>query len=135
VFREHFLTCFITDAAGIGQRNEIGIDNICWECDYPHSDSLWPNAAEKLYGDFGKYNVPDTDINKMTYQNAMRWYQFDPFTHIPRDQATVGALRQSVAGLDVSIRPRSKRFVGAQEKLAAYRQRSQAALSGATTNR
>ena len=29
-------------------RNEIGIDNICWEADYPHSDSMWPGAPEQL---------------------------------------------------------------------------------------
>ena len=29
-------------------RDDIGIDNICWEQDYPHSDSSWPNAPEEL---------------------------------------------------------------------------------------
>ena len=48
VFREHFLTCFIADPVGITLRHEIGIDNIAWECDYPHSDSSWPRAAEEL---------------------------------------------------------------------------------------
>ncbi len=33
----------------------------------------------------------------------MRWYSFDPFTHIPKDQATVGALRKAAEGHDVSI--------------------------------
>jgi hypothetical protein len=44
VFREHFLTCFISDHVGVALRNEIGIDNICWEADYPHSDSMWPGC-------------------------------------------------------------------------------------------
>jgi hypothetical protein len=47
--------------------------------------------------------VPDDEINKMTYENAMRWYSFDPFTHITREQATVGALRKAAEGHDVSI--------------------------------
>jgi len=34
----------------------------------------------------------------------MRWYSFDPFTHVPREQATVGALRKAAEGHDVSIR-------------------------------
>jgi hypothetical protein len=29
VFREHFLTCFISDPIGVRLRREIGIDNIC----------------------------------------------------------------------------------------------------------
>lgn len=42
VFRDHFLTCFISDHVGVQLRNAVGIDNICWEADYPHSDSMWP---------------------------------------------------------------------------------------------
>ena len=44
VFREHFLTCFISDPVGIAMRDRIGIDNIAWEADYPHSDSMWPSG-------------------------------------------------------------------------------------------
>lgn len=40
----------------------------------------------------------------MTYENAMRWYSFDPFSHITREQATVGALRKAAEGHDVSVR-------------------------------
>jgi predicted TIM-barrel fold metal-dependent hydrolase len=133
VFREHFLTCFITDSVGIGLRNEIGVDNICWECDYPHSDSLWPDAPEMLHADFAKYDVPDADINKITHENAMRWYQFDPFTHVPRAQATVGALRASVPGHDTSVRARSTHFLGAEEKLAAYHDRAAAWMAAAAS--
>ena len=52
--------------------------------------------------------MPDDEINKMTYENAMRWYHFDPFTHIPNDQATVGALRKAAEGHDVTIRALSQ---------------------------
>ena len=128
VFRERFLTCFITDSVGLGLRHDIGIGNICWECDYPHSDSLWPNAPEQLFDDFVKHGVPDEDINKITHENAMRWYQFDPFRHVPRDQATVGALRRSVADHDVSVQPRSHKNIPAAEKLAQYRMRAEAAV-------
>src|SRR5215471_14638310 len=50
VFREHFLTCFISDPMGVRLRHDIGIDNICWECDYPHSDSMWPGAPRGAVG-------------------------------------------------------------------------------------
>ena len=89
---------------GVKLRNMIGIDNICWEADYPHSDSMWPGAPEELWDVLSLNNVPDDEINKMTYENAMRWYSFDPFTHISREQATVGALRKAAEGHDVSIR-------------------------------
>ena len=135
VFRERFLTCFITDAVGIELRAKIGVDNICWECDYPHSDSLWPSAAEYLWDQFAEFDVPDADIDKITYQNAMRWYQFDPFAHLARERATVGALRESAVGHDISVRSRSHRVIRPEEKLAAYRSRAAASLAAATSTR
>ncbi|ABW16428.1 amidohydrolase 2 [Parafrankia sp. EAN1pec] len=120
VFREHFLTCFISDPLGVELRHRIGIDNIAWECDYPHSDSMWPGAPEELGEVMNRLAVPEPEINKMTYENALRWYSFDPFAHVPREHATVGALRAQAAGHDVSIRALSHRTYERGEKLAAY---------------
>lgn len=131
VFREHFLTCFISDPMGVKLRHEIGIDNIAWECDYPHSDSMWPEAPEELIGVMERFDVSDSDIDKMTHENAMRWYSFDPFTHVPREQATVGALRKRAEGHDVSIQSRSHRLIEPAEKLEAYRSRARAATGAA----
>ena len=52
-------------------------------------------------------DVPAEELDKITYQNAMRWYSFDPYTHITPEQATVGALRKAAEGHDVSIRSSS----------------------------
>jgi predicted TIM-barrel fold metal-dependent hydrolase len=131
VFREHFLTCFISDPLGVKLRHDIGVDNICWEADYPHSDSMWPGAPEELGEVLERYEVPDDEINKMTHENAMRWYSFDPFKHVPREQATVGALRRAAAGHDVSIQSRSHRVVDPSEKLEGYRQRARKAVAAA----
>jgi predicted TIM-barrel fold metal-dependent hydrolase len=103
VFREHFLTCFISDHVGVQLRHQIGIDNISWEADYPHSDSMWPEAPEQLWDVLREHDVSESDTDKMTHENAMRWYSFDPFAHHPREQATVGALRRAAEGHDVSI--------------------------------
>ncbi|KPM52440.1 amidohydrolase [Frankia sp. CcI49] len=135
VFREHFLTCFIADSLGVGLRHEIGIDNIAWECDYPHSDSAWPTAPEGLWADFQKWNVPAEEINRMTYENAMRWYSFDPFAHIRKEDATVGALRRAAEGHDISVQPRSHQIIQPQDKLEQFRQRARAAVAGTTTGR
>jgi predicted TIM-barrel fold metal-dependent hydrolase len=100
VFREHILTCFIDDAVGVRNRDLIGIDNLTWECDYPHSDSTWPRAPEILWKSFE--GVPDADIQKITHQNVMKHFQYDPFRHLPREQCTVRALRAQARGWDVS---------------------------------
>ncbi|KUI35963.1 amidohydrolase [Mycobacterium sp. IS-1590] len=133
VFREHFLTCFIADPVGVATRNAIGIDNICWEADYPHSDSMWPGAPEQLDEVLTANNVPDDEINKMTYQNAMRWYHWDPFTHMTREQATVGALRKAAEGHDVSIQALSKKEkTGDASDWQAQMKKATANVSGET---
>jgi len=106
VFREHFLTCFIVDPTGLEMRHKIGIDSICWELDYPHSDSSWPTPAEQLMAVAA--DVPDEELHAMTHRNAMRWYSFDPFRHRSAERSTVGVLRAEVAGRDVSVRSYDK---------------------------
>ena len=65
---------------------------------------MWPGAPEQLDEVLTKNNVPDVEVNKMTFENAMRWYHFDPFTHIAKEQATVGGLRKAAEGHDVTIK-------------------------------
>jgi predicted TIM-barrel fold metal-dependent hydrolase len=132
VFREHFLTCFISDPVGVKLRHDIGIDNIAWEMDYPHSDSMWPGAPEELGAVLADEHVPDGEINKMTYENACRWYSFDPFTHIPRENATVGALRRAAEGHDTRIRARSHHTRDAADKLGSFQQQIAAASAQLT---
>ena len=134
VFRERFLTCFISDPVGIELRGRIGVDNMCWEADYPHSDSMWPTAPEELHAVFAANAVPDHEIDKMTHENAMRWYSFDPFAHVPKDRATVGALRAAAAGHDVSIVSRSTRVRTADEKLEGFRSRARRAIAAGATS-
>jgi len=59
----------------------------------------------------------------------MRWYSFDPFVHIPKEEATVGALRRQAAGHDVSVMARSRRVRSPDEKLAGFRARAERALA------
>jgi predicted TIM-barrel fold metal-dependent hydrolase len=123
VFREKFLTCFITDPVGLELREQIGIDSLAWECDYPHSDSNWPEDPEILMAQFERFDVTDEEIDKITHENAMRWYSFDPFAHISREQATVGALRAQATGHDVSIQALNKLDRSNQEKVMGWGKR------------
>jgi hypothetical protein len=78
---------------------------------------------------FGVNGVSDADIRKITHENAMRWYSFDPFGHVPKEEATVGALRRAAAGHDVSIMSRSTRVRTADEKLEGFRSRARRAVA------
>jgi hypothetical protein len=104
VFRQHVQGCFIDDVTGLRNRDVIGIDNITWECDYPHSDSTWPQAPEVVMKSLQAAGLSDDEIDKVTWQNAARWYNFDPFEHRPRDEATVGALRAKAQDVDTTPR-------------------------------
>ena len=53
VFNQHVLTCFIDDQFGVASREFLDMDNVMWECDYPHSDSTWPTAPEPLWKSLG----------------------------------------------------------------------------------
>jgi predicted TIM-barrel fold metal-dependent hydrolase len=99
--RENFTFCFIDDKAGIANRELIGVDNITWECDYPHSDSTWPQAPESFAKHFDD-TVSDDDVAKISHLNAMRAFRYDPFAHRPKEQCTVGALRAEAEGVTTS---------------------------------
>jgi hypothetical protein len=80
------------------------MDNVMWECDYPHSDSTWPFAPEQVAEHFDE-SVSDHDIDRITHLNAMRHFSFDPFSaQGGKQNCTVGALRARAKGHDVAIR-------------------------------
>jgi predicted TIM-barrel fold metal-dependent hydrolase len=108
VFREHILACYITDPSGLLLRDRIGIDNIAWECDYPHTDTTWPESPEYTWKELQETGCSDADIDKITWQNACRFFDWDPFQHTPKDQATVGALRSLAKDVDVTRLPKAQ---------------------------
>ena len=101
MFRRHFLNCFIDDAFGLKNLDAIGEDMVAYECDYPHSDSLWPEAPERLWPTVQP--LTDIQIDKITHQNAMRFFNFDPFKHHKKDDLTVGALRAKATADKVDV--------------------------------
>jgi predicted TIM-barrel fold metal-dependent hydrolase len=103
VFNEHVLTCFIDDKFGVASLDALDKDMVTWECDYPHSDSNWPESPEIFAQSVD--GLSDENIDKITHLNAMRHYHYDPFSVLGgRENCTVGALRKQVAGHDVSIK-------------------------------
>jgi hypothetical protein len=117
VFNEHVVTCFIDDAFGVASRDFLAKDMICWECDYPHSDSTWPTAPETFMKQMD--GVSDDDINAISHRNAIRLFSFDAFSHRRPEECTVGALRREAAGHDVSIVAKGRRGTGAAPTKAA----------------
>jgi predicted TIM-barrel fold metal-dependent hydrolase len=103
VLDEQVVICFIDDPVGVEMRHKMNLDMITWECDYPHSDSTWPQSPEFVTKQMT--GVPDDEIDKITHTNAMRIFDYDPFTVLGgRENCTVAALRTQAEGWDVSIK-------------------------------
>ena len=60
-------------------------------------------------------DVPDEDIDKITHLNAMRHFQYDPFSVRPREKCTVGALRAEAADVDTSLVSRARGHTSTNE--------------------
>jgi hypothetical protein len=108
VFREQILACFITDPSGLKMRHDIGIDLIAWECDYPHTDTTWPTSPEYVWKEMQGAGCTDEEIHKITWQNACRFFDWDPFARTSKAEATVEALRVRAADVDTSRMPRAE---------------------------
>jgi predicted TIM-barrel fold metal-dependent hydrolase len=74
-FRRQVYGCFFDDEHGIRSLEEIGVDNVTFETDYPHSDSTWPHTrdvAERLLK-----GLDDESIEKIVRGNAIKLFQLD----------------------------------------------------------
>jgi hypothetical protein len=67
--------CVINDPHGLASLDEVGVDNVTCETDYPHSDSSWPDTqvvmTELLAG------LDEETVRKITRDNAIRLLQLD----------------------------------------------------------
>ena len=62
--------CFFRDKHGLNSLNEVGVDNITFETDYPHTDTTWPDTkevAEEMMG-----HLPQDVVWKIVRGNAAR---------------------------------------------------------------
>jgi predicted TIM-barrel fold metal-dependent hydrolase len=104
-FKKHFMCCFIDDAFGLQNLQFLNEDMVSYECDYPHSDTLWPEVPEYLWETLK--HLTDAQIDKITHANAARFFNFDLFKHVKREELTVGALRAQAKAAGVDTTPKS----------------------------
>ena len=46
-YRGRIFGCFTADHHGLHSLTEGGADNICFETDYPHTDTTWPTSSSR----------------------------------------------------------------------------------------
>jgi len=74
-FHRNVVLSFQEDAIGIRLRDAIGVDNMMWGSDYPHSESTFPRSREILKAILA--GVPADEQAKIVGGNTARVYHFD----------------------------------------------------------
>ena len=74
-YYESIYGCFFDDPHGLKNLKSVGLDNITFETDYPHSDSTWPHSL-KVAMDIME-GLTDEEIVKVVRTNAIRMLHLD----------------------------------------------------------
>ncbi|MHB8220777.1 MAG: amidohydrolase family protein [Acidimicrobiales bacterium] len=67
--------CFTADHHGLHSLAEVGPDNICFETDYPHTDTTWPNSEEYVTKMLEGFD--DETAYKVLRGNAIKMLELD----------------------------------------------------------
>ena len=74
-FKRQVFGCFFRDKHGLDSLDAIGVDNVTFETDYPHTDSTWPDtkqvAEEMMEG------LSADQVYKIVRGNAIRMLDLD----------------------------------------------------------
>ncbi len=68
IFKQHIHVCMIHESFALGSLDFLPVDNLLWETDFPHMDSLWPHSRKLL--EEAMVDVPDDDCRKIGELNA-----------------------------------------------------------------
>jgi predicted TIM-barrel fold metal-dependent hydrolase len=71
-FDRQCYAAFLEDHGAVFARHQIGIGNLLWECDYPHSDTTWPYSRKFIAEQFK--DVPEAERQQIVAGNAARLY-------------------------------------------------------------
>ena len=76
IFRDHVYGCFIHDPVGLKMLDEIGVDNVMIETDFPHNSTWFPFSMQKAQE--GLAGLPSDVKHKILRANAERVFDFSP---------------------------------------------------------
>src|SRR3954465_6025186 len=74
-YYDHVDGCFFKDRHGLESLDRVGVDNVTFETDYPHTDSTWPDTLEIPEG-MAK-GLTHAGIYKIMRGNAIRMLSLD----------------------------------------------------------
>ncbi len=71
-FRRQVYATFQDDRVGVLTREFVGVGNLMWASDFPHSDSTWPHSREVIEREFA--GVPEADTRRIIGENCRELY-------------------------------------------------------------
>jgi predicted TIM-barrel fold metal-dependent hydrolase len=71
--------CLFDDPTGLRNRDAIGMDQICYETDYPHAQATWPHTHEVFGRLCAKAGLSDQEIYKLARGNAIAAFGLERF--------------------------------------------------------
>jgi predicted TIM-barrel fold metal-dependent hydrolase len=75
----HIWGCIFDDEVGLRNRDLIGMDQICFEVDYPHADSTFPRSKEVATQIVTAAGLSDQEIYKLLRGNAIHGWGLDRY--------------------------------------------------------
>ena len=75
----HVWGCIFDDEIGLKNRDVIGMDQICFEVDFPHADSTFPHTLEVATRICDAAGLADEEVYKLMRGNAIECFGLERF--------------------------------------------------------
>jgi predicted TIM-barrel fold metal-dependent hydrolase len=69
--------CIFDDLTGLRNRDVVGMDQICFETDYPHADSTFPHSKETLAKISEESQLTEEELYKLARGNAIKAFKLE----------------------------------------------------------
>ena len=79
IVRGRVYGCIFDDLVGLRQRHDVGVDQILFETDFPHSDGTFPHSRKVAHGLFAAARMDAEECYKVMRGNAIEAYGLHRF--------------------------------------------------------
>ena len=110
IYRQNMYLCMIEEPVCLKYRDDIGVDHIMWECDYPHTDTTWPDSQSTTEEVLKLADVTDEEADLITHGNAervFRWKMADPAVVAPGARRLMRLVVDAASAQDTDAATRS----------------------------
>jgi len=79
IARDRVFGCVFDDLFGLKSRHEVGVENILFETDYPHSDGTFPHSRKVAHSLFAAAGMNAQECYQVIRGNAIKAYGLERF--------------------------------------------------------